>query len=305
MSLFLGLDGGGSATRWAVCDADGTVFVRGELPAVSGYLFRPDVLAAFRAFATALAAALPGPVAGAVAGITGLTGDAPEAAQAADILAEALAVPRRAVRVEDDLWIGYHAAFRPGEGHAVYTGTGSVGLHIRADGSLVRVGGRGMLIDDAGSAFWIGREGLNLLYRRIESGEPPGPLGAALFAAIGSADWNAVRAHIYGGTSPTHGRNAVAQLARAVAQAAGEDAGACAILESGGRELARLAHALVAQAGLRPVALLGRAAWLHPALLAAMRAAAPELEIERPEADAALAAARVAAACGAAAHGAG
>ena len=296
MSRFLGLDGGGSATRWAICDAAGAELARGELQPVTGHLFRPDALAAFSAFAAALRTATAGHrLAAVVAGITGLTGDAPEAARAAAILADALGVPVGRVRVEDDLWIGYHAVLRPGEGHAVYAGTGSVGLHLRADGGILRVGGRGMLIDDAGSAFWIGREGLNLLYRRIDAGEPPGGLGAALFAAIGGADWNAVRAHVYGGTGPADGRAAVAMLARAVARAAGGgDAGALDILHRAGVELARLALALTARAGVLPVAVLGRAATLHPAILTGLRAAAPGLEIRQPAADAALAAARLA-----------
>jgi N-acetylglucosamine kinase-like BadF-type ATPase len=226
-----------------------------------------------------------------VAGITGLTGDSPEAAVAAGILAQALAVPPECVRVEDDLWIGYHAAFRPGEGHVVYAGTGSVGMHLYADGRILRVGGRGMLIDDAGSAFWIGRQALDLVFRRIDDGAPPGALGEALFAAIGGSDWNVVRAHVYGG-----GRHAVAILARAVAEAAqGGDVAAQAILHEAGRELARLALALCRRAGDLPVVLLGRAASLHPGIEQGFRAGAPDIDMRRMDADAASAAARVAA----------
>jgi N-acetylglucosamine kinase-like BadF-type ATPase len=283
----LGLDAGGSATRWAVCAGDAVV-ASGELPPASGHLFDPAARRAFEAMTAALreAAASHAPEA-AVAGVTGLTGDAPEAREAAAILAAALNLPVARVRVEDDLWIGFHAAFRLGEGHAVYAGTGSVGLHIAADGAVLRVGGRGMLIDDAGSAFWIGRRALDVTYRRIDEGEPPGALGESLFAAIGGSSWNEVRAHVYGG-----GRNAVAQLARAVAGV--DDPAARAILHEAGRELARLALALCRRAGAKPVVLLGRAAGLHPAILDGFRQAAPELDVRREEVDAAVAAARVA-----------
>ena len=283
----IGLDAGGSATRWTVVDRGGAVLGAGELASVDGHLFNQTNRDRFVAMAAALASATAPFVPQAmVAGITGLTGDSPEAAAASDILAQALGIS--SVRVEDDLWIGYHAAFAPGAGHVVYAGTGSVGLHITADGSLIRVGGRGMLIDDGGSAFWIGREGLNLLYRRIDAGQAPGALGEALFAAIGGADWNAVRAYVYGG-----GRNAVAMLAIAVAGA--DDAGAAAILEQAGRELARLGRDLVAGIGVLPVALQGRAASLHPTILTAMRQVAPGLDIFLHQADAALAAAKLAA----------
>jgi glucosamine kinase len=283
----LGLDAGGSATRWTVVDRAGVVLGAGELAPVDGHLFNPANRARFVAMAAALAdvTAKLAPD-GVVAGITGLTGGSPEADTARDILAQALGVS--SVLVEDDLWIGYHAAFAPGAGHVVYAGTGSVGLHIKADGNLVRVGGRGMLIDDGGSAFWIGREGLNTLYRRIDAGQSEGSLGAALYAAIGGTDWNAVRAYVYGG-----GRNAVAMLAMAVAVA--DDPGAAAILGQAGRELARLGRDLVARIGVLPVVLQGRAASLHPAILTAMRDAAPGLDITLHQADAALAAAKLAA----------
>lgn len=283
----LGLDAGGSATRWTVVDSGGAVLGAGELAAVDGHLFNPANRDRFIAMAAGLAEATatlaPKAV---VAGITGLTGDSPEAAAAREILAQALGIS--SVRVEDDLWIGYHAAFAPGAGHVVYAGTGSVGLHIKTDGSLIRVGGRGMLIDDGGSAFWIGREGLNTAYRRIDAGQAPGALGEALFAAIGGADWNAVRAHVYGG-----GRTAVAMLAMAVAIA--DDPGAATILAQAGRELARLGRDLVSRIGRLPVALQGRAASLHPSILTAMRDASPGLDITMHQADAALAAARLAA----------
>jgi glucosamine kinase len=283
----LGLDAGGSATRWTVVDRAGVVLGAGELAPVDGHLFNPANRARFVAMAAALAdvTAKLAPD-GVVAGITGLTGGSPEADTARDILAQSLGVS--SVLVEDDLWIGYHAAFAPGAGHVVYAGTGSVGLHIKADGNLVRVGGRGMLIDDGGSAFWIGREGLNTLYRRIDAGQAEGSLGAALYAAIGGTDWNAVRAYVYGG-----GRNAVGMLAMAVAGA--DDPGAAAILGLAGRELARLGRDLVARIGVLPVVLQGRAASLHPAILTAMRDAAPGLDITLHQADAALAAAKLAA----------
>ena len=287
--LGLGLDGGGSATRWAISDGGGTILAAGEVAAISGHLFSEVERGVMRAAAAALAGALPLPVGAVVAGITGLSSTAPAAVEAAAILADAFKLPAASVHIEDDIWIACHAAFAPGEGHVVYAGTGSVGAHLRADGTMLRVGGRGMLIDDGGSAFWIGREALNRVWRRRDA--DPGftsPLASALDAAIGGGDWDRVRAHVYGG-----GRNAVAQLARAVAQA--DDADAREIFRAAGAELARLALALVAQAGLKPVALLGRAAALHPDIEASFRVHTPNLQMSLAKPDAAAAAARLAA----------
>lgn len=267
-AVSLGLDGGGSATRWVICDGDGAILGRGELAAISGHLFNQAERARLGVMAAALAEAVAGfgPIAAAVAGVTGLSTGSAEAAVLAGAVRDAIGV---APDVHDDLWIAYHAAFRPGEGHVVYAGTGSIGLHVRADGGVLRVGGRGMLIDDGGSAFWIGREALRLVWRRIDAtGDAGGTaLPRALFAALGTSEWDGVRRVVYGG-----GRDAVAQLARAVADAAAQgDAEALTLLRAAGLKLAELARALIRREGVLPVALLGRAAGLHPAILESMR----------------------------------
>ncbi len=265
--LTLGLDGGGSATRWVVCDAAGTIVGRGELPAISGLLFNEAERVRLGRMAVALGQAVAGfDIQAAVAGVTGLTTGSAEAALVATVVGEAIGV---IPAVHDDLWIAFHAAFRPGEGHVVYAGTGSIGLHVRADGGVLRVGGRGMLIDDGGSAFWIGREALRLIWRRIDASGDAGDtaLPYALFTALGTSEWDGVRQAVYGG-----GRDAVAQLARAVADAAnGGDKDALGLLRAAGTELALLARALIGREGELPVVLMGRAAGLHPAILESMR----------------------------------
>ena len=284
---FLGIDAGGTAVRWAVCDRAGRSVARGEAAAVSGHLFLDEARAGFEAFAGELGAAVVDMrIGGVVAGITGLTGDSREAAEARAMLSEALRVDPAVIEVQDDLWIGYHAVFKPGQGHVVYAGTGSVAMHIAADGTVLRVGGRGILIDDGGSAFAIGRAALCAVYRRIDMGEDVGALGRALFAAVGDDDWNTMRAHVYGG-----GRTAVALLARAVAGVADEDAAAMEVLRAAGRELAELARALIHRAGPGDVVLLGRAAGLHMAIAMAMADALPGVALRMAMTDAALAAA--------------
>ena len=285
----LGIDAGGSATRWVLSDADGTVIRRGDLPPVTGHLFNPQARSRFDAMLAELrdmvAGELPARV---IAGITGLSASAPEAGQAVELLAAALGIAPERVFVTDDVWVACRTAFAPGEGHVVYAGSGSIGVHVRADGTSVRVGGRGMLIDDGGSAFWIGREALCLVWRRIDDGiTTPSQLADALFAAIGGGGWDQVRAFVYGGE-----RRAVAMLAMAVAQA--DDADARAILRRAGMELARLGQALIRREGVRPVALVGRAATLHPEIGVGFREAAPEIAVQVVEVDAALSAARMA-----------
>jgi N-acetylglucosamine kinase-like BadF-type ATPase len=288
----LGLDGGGSATRWALFSATG-LLASGELCGVSGHLHAPGQRDRFATMATGLRAAVAPfeKIDAVVAGITGMSPTIDEARVAASLLASSLDVPPARIKMENDVSIAYHAAFAPGAGHLVYAGTGSMGTHIRADGTELRVGGRGMLIDDAGSAFWIGREALNRIFRaQDDDPDAGGALAGAVFAAIGDESWDGARAYIY-----NSGRDAVAQLARAVAAAAeAGDEAALDLLREAGRELARLARALARRAGALPVALLGRAAGLHPVILDSMRAASSPLVVTRLTLDAAATAARLA-----------
>ena len=58
LMLGLGLDGGGSATRWAISDGGGTILAAGEVAAISGHLFSEVERGVMRAAAAALAGAL-------------------------------------------------------------------------------------------------------------------------------------------------------------------------------------------------------------------------------------------------------
>jgi N-acetylglucosamine kinase-like BadF-type ATPase len=91
-----------------------------------------------------------------------------------------------------------------------------------------------------------------------------------VFDYVGGDDWACSRQFIYG-----QERGAVGKLALAVAATADRDPAAAAILHNAGCELARLAQALIKRFGPRPVAVSGRAAELHPSIVAAMRELLP------------------------------
>lgn len=297
--LVLGLDGGGSATRWALRAEDGTVVARGAGEGVSGHLFTPEAMAVARVRLAAIvsdarAAAAARAIDAVGGGITGLGRDTPVAASLSALLADLVGVPVERVRLVGDVEVAFHAAFSPGEGHLVYAGTGSVGCHVTGDGDVVTVGGRGILIDDGGSAAWIARIALAHVLRHEDADPGSGwstPLGVALAARTGGTAWDAVRAAVYGVE-----RGAIGRLALAVAEAAAAgDPVATGMLSEAGRELARLAAVLVARFGPAPVALTGGATALHPALAASFADALPPgVPFVRPELDPAATAARLA-----------
>jgi glucosamine kinase len=291
----LGIDAGGTRTRWALAASDGAILAEGQVAGLSALQMgsaagRQAVHANFALLARdVLAHGRPGRV---HAGLTGFGGDGEQLQR---WLSELLQLPVPAVTLCNDIEIAYRASFAPGEGYLVYAGTGSIGAWIDQDGQFHRAGGRGVMLDDGGGGFWIAREALRHIWRGED--ERPGgwrasPMACAVFDQIGGSDWDCSRQFIYG-----QERGAVGQLALAVAASAEADPAAAAILSHAGRELARLALALAGRFGERRVALAGRAAMLHPVIAATMRAALPRVTVLTQGAGQAhFAAARIAAA---------
>lgn len=283
--LGLGIDAGGTQTRWALATGDGTIVADGAVAGLSALQMSSDAgrAAVHASFATlckqVLAVGQPRVV---VAGLTGFGGDDVVLAQ---MLSTLLALDAADISIGNDIDIAYRDSFEPGEGYLVYAGTGSIAAWIDADGVFHRAGGRGVLLDDGGGGYWIAREALRHIWRRED--EAPGswqasPMARAVFAHIGGSDWSLSRNFMYG-----QDRGAIGRLALAVAASADADPLALDILQRAGQELARLALALTARYGPRPVVLAGRAAQLHPAIAAAMRAALPvslamEQKVARP-----------------------
>lgn len=293
-TLGLGIDAGGTQTRWALADATGRVAAEGSVAGLSALQMatpagRDAVRDTFAALAQdVLASGKPLRV---CAGLTGFGGESEALAQ---WLAELLGIAPTAVTVSNDIEIAYLDSFQPGEGYLVYAGTGSIAAYIDEAGVFHRAGGRGVTLDDGGGGFWIAREAMRRIWRRED--EEPGawrdsPMARAVFDHVGGSDWSHSRQFIYG-----RERGEVGKLALAVAASARDDQAARTILQQAGRELARLALALVSRFGARPVALAGRAAELHPLIAETMRATLPpELTLRRKTAQPHFAAARMAA----------
>ena len=295
--LGLGIDAGGTQTRWALARADGAIVADGAVEGLSALQMssasgRAALHATFAKLARAvLAVGRPRAV---VAGLTGFGGDDIALAQT---LAELLALDAADVSLCNDIEIAYRDSFAPGQGYLVYAGTGSIAAWIDQQGVFHRAGGRGVLLDDGGGGYWIAREALRQIWRRED--EAPGSwtqsaMACAVFEQIGGSDWDLSRQFMYG-----QDRGAIGRLALAVAASADADPLALDILQRAGQELARLALALTSRHGPRPVVLAGRAAQLHPAIAAAMRSALPEsLMMEQRTARSHEAAARLAAKAG-------
>ncbi len=281
----LGLDGGGTATRWALAAPDGRLAAEGQVAGMSGLQLanaagQEALAATLAALAQAVRAGAPAdePVR-VVAGLTGLAPADSAALQA--LVAAPFGLPPAAVQLMSDIELTCRAAFAPGAGVVVYAGTGSIAACLDAAGQLQRAGGRGAVIDDAGGGHWIGREALRCVWRAEDASPGAGQhsaLGRQLFAAVGGSDWADTRAWVYGAS-----RGEIGTLALAVAAAADEgDPHALSLLQQAGLELARLAHCLHQRLGPLPLALAGRVFQLHPLVEASLRQALPDDPPIRP-----------------------
>lgn len=268
---WLGLDAGGTRTRWAVADAQGAIVAEGEGPGMTAMDATKDggmaLQASLNAVATAAMALAPG---GAHAAMTGL-GDNADIVRRC--VARAFALPEDRVSVGTDIEAACRDLFAPGQGYVIYAGTGSIAAYLDEHEVLHRAGGRGVGLDDGGGGYWIAREALRAVWRREDEAPgawPGSPLAQAVFAQLGDSSWARSRDFFYGSA-----RGEVGQLALAVAQAAQADEAARAILRAAGAELARLGGALVSRYGPRPVALTGRASSLHPLIAQSVRERLP------------------------------
>ena len=245
----LGLDTGGSSSRWLLLDEQGHELGSGTAEPITGHIFtqeeRAENLARLRGLLQAVMnVAQPDAVVG---GMTGLHRETNAAALLEREVGEGLELASAQVRLDNDMSIAYASVFSPGEGVLVYAGTGSIVYHVSRAGEVIRAGGYGYLVDDAGGGFWIGQQGLRQVLRWFdESGEPETrPLAREVYKVLGSSDWDDIIGVIYGG-----GRRQVAALAPAVARAAHSgDEVAIEILERAGAELAALARSVFTRLG--------------------------------------------------------
>lgn len=269
-TLGLGLDVGGTQTRWALADPAGEIAAEGtavgltalQLATPSGREQMLTVLSEIAA--TALSCGRPGMV---YAGMTGLDD---EREQIVPLIAAPLGLPAEAVVLKNDIELACTELFAPGAGIVVYAGTGTIAAYIDANNVLHRAGGRGALLDDAGGGYWIAHEALQYIWR-VED-ERPGswrdsPMAVEMFARVGGTDWSHSRKFMYSRT-----RGDIGKLALAVAATADRDPKAMEILQRAGRELARLGDAMLARFGGKPIALTGRAFSLNPAIETSFRA---------------------------------
>ncbi len=97
---------------------------------------------------------------------------------------QALGLPPARLVVTGDERTALRGAFPGGAGVVVISGTGTIAVGRDAAGRERRCGGWGWLLDGAGSACDIGRDGLSLSLRMADGRAADGPLRTALWGAL-------------------------------------------------------------------------------------------------------------------------
>jgi N-acetylglucosamine kinase-like BadF-type ATPase len=235
--MFLGVDGGGTKTAYALVDAGGSL-AASHVGASIDYLAEGIDTARAR-LADGLAATLgaarasAGDVGFAFFGLPAYGEDAATIAALDALPSPALPVAR--YRCGNDMVCSWAGSLGCIDGISVIAGTGSM-AYGEFDGRQARCGGWGELIGDEGSAYWIAREGMNLFSRMSDGREPRGALHGLVRERLGLEDDLYLCARIYGARADR--RDAFAQFARLVHEAAlAGDGAAAAIFTRGAGEL--------------------------------------------------------------------
>ncbi|MEO6104345.1 MAG: BadF/BadG/BcrA/BcrD ATPase family protein [Pseudoxanthomonas sp.] len=241
---FLGVDGGGTKTRFALIDGEGRVLAEAQL----GTTYHPQV--GFEAVREILTAGVDQVLQ--QAGLSGATiGYAffglPAYGEDRHATSLLQAIPRAVLGHEryacdNDMVCGWAGSLACSDGINVIAGTGSMGYGQR-QGTAARAGGWGEAFSDEGSAYWIAAQGLNAYSRMSDGRLPRGALHAVFNEALALEQDLDICALVYG--EQAYSRGDFAKLSLLVAKAAGlGDATAQRIYRQAGSELAGIADAL-------------------------------------------------------------
>jgi N-acetylglucosamine kinase-like BadF-type ATPase len=156
--------------------------------------------------------------------------------------APAAALPPGRYRCGNDMICGWAGALAGEDGINVVAGTGSIAYGEYA-GHGARAGGWGELFSDEGSAYWLAREGLRLFSRMSDGRTARGALHALVRGHFGLTDDLELCAAIYGQEAAQ--RSQLARLSKVVAEAASAgDREARALFTQAAEELADIIDAV-------------------------------------------------------------
>ena len=275
IAYLIGVDGGGTGTRVAVAQPDGTVLAHGLAgPSALGQGIGPawhNIIQAIEAAFKSIARPVPAwSVCAMGAGLSGIS----HAPWAVAFNAQNPGFVKLVLDTDaHTMLLGAHGG-QPGV--MVAAGTGSVGEVLRCDGSRSGVSGWGFPVGDEGSGAWLGLRAMALAQQAQDQRRAPSPLTTAVQASCGTSR-DALQ-----GWCAAAGQFEYAQLARLVFECAPADPAANVLLTEAATALDAMAVALD-PGGTLPLAVCGSIGQtLKPRLAKATLARCVEARFDAP-----------------------
>ena len=195
------------------------------------------------------------PLSAAGVGASGIEAESNVQRQGEQLAATALNLPAQQVAVVGDERTALAGAFRGQAGILVISGTGCIAVGSDGRGRLHRCGGWGWLLDGAGSAMDIGRDGLALSVQMADGRLPETALRQRLWQALGAGSAQAVKAAV---VETGFGAAGFARLAPVLDQLALEgDPQATAVIERSATALALMVQTIAEALNLEQPAVCG------------------------------------------------
>lgn len=291
LDCFLGVDGGGTKTRFALIDSEGRLLGQAQQsttyhPQVGMEGVR-DILTLGIAQALQEAGLPTSAIRHAFFGLPAYGEDSRAMSLLQAIPAAILGHDHYAC--DNDMVCGWAGSLACADGINIVAGTGSIGYGQRR-GNAARSGGWGEAFSDEGSAYWIATQGLNAYSRMSDGRLPKGALHALVNEELALDRDLDLCARVYG--EHAYNRSDFARLSLIVAKAARQgDAIAKGIYQRAGSELAQIADALRRSLGFAdgetvPLSYSGGAFSAGELLLtpfsASLRHASPDFELRAP-----------------------
>jgi N-acetylglucosamine kinase-like BadF-type ATPase len=248
--MFLGVDGGGTKTAFALIDSAGRVLARHQDSSAYYIEVGMDGVAAMLARGCEAVFAAAGVTAADVSfAFFGL----PAHGEDRTVLPQLDALPRAVLGHDrylcgNDMVCSWAGSLACADGISVIAGTGSM-AYGEVAGRRARAGGWGELFSDEGSAHWIARAGLGLFSRMSDGRAPRGPLYQLVRDRLALQQDLDLCQVVYGELKGERSR--IAALSRLVSEAAAQgDQQAQAIIDAAAAELAALVDAVRSALGI-------------------------------------------------------
>ncbi|MBW3636005.1 MAG: hypothetical protein KY445_06000 [Armatimonadetes bacterium] len=224
MSYFLGIDGGGTATRAVILDGKREVWGRGTAGASAHYGVGPDIAA--QNCASAAVAAMEdarrmspdfdrNQIVAWGFGLAGVRRESDHALMSG-FLSE---ICNRPFSLETDVVAAHAGAFGGQPGIVLSAGTGAICFGADEHGERFYTDGWGPLIGDEGSGYWIGIEALRTVGRSLDGRGPTTRLVSPVLDALGVKNGEELVPYVH---SEACSRDKIAGLARVVFDMADE-----------------------------------------------------------------------------------